>query len=161
MLIVAITTQTVSRTVDSASTLLNTWTRILSQTEHNQRLILNPKWQGASQDIADMESEALAKQQATERRELELQQRREAAQRKAEEEERKKSETASGTARNVRGTSRGRAARGGMGRTPYVSQTTRGQIGTRGTNNIVTTASRKPGSGITRGTGSVRGHGRT
>ncbi|KAL2008060.1 hypothetical protein VTN00DRAFT_8042 [Thermoascus crustaceus] len=85
--------ETVSRTVSSASILLNTWTRILSQAEHNQRLILNPNWQGASQDIIDMENEAARKQQEAERRELELQQRREAAARKAEE-DRKKAETA-------------------------------------------------------------------
>jgi hypothetical protein len=64
--------QSVNQTVNSASTLLNTWTRILSQTEHNQRLILNHAWQGASQDQADQEQEAYARQQATERRELEL-----------------------------------------------------------------------------------------
>ncbi|RHZ67520.1 uncharacterized protein CDV56_108583 [Aspergillus thermomutatus] len=98
---------TVARTVDSASTLLNTWTRILSQTEHNQRLILNPNWQGAIQDVADMENEELLRQQAAERRERELQQQREAAARKAEEEEKKRALAAS--ARGTRGTaSRGR-----------------------------------------------------
>ncbi|KKK16317.1 hypothetical protein ARAM_001768 [Aspergillus rambellii] len=85
--------QTVSRTVNSASTLLNTWTRILSQTEHNQRLILNSNWQGAVQDVADMENEELLKQQAAERRERELQQQREAAARKAEEEDRKRAQS--------------------------------------------------------------------
>ncbi|KAI7241985.1 hypothetical protein KC330_g358 [Hortaea werneckii] len=50
---------TVQRTVENASTLLATWTRILSQTEHNQRLILNPQWQGATQDVEDIESEEL------------------------------------------------------------------------------------------------------
>ncbi|KAK0707483.1 DASH complex subunit Duo1-domain-containing protein [Lasiosphaeris hirsuta] len=50
---------TVSRTVENASTLLNTWTRILSQTEHNQRLILNPNWKGATDDLADMENETI------------------------------------------------------------------------------------------------------
>ena len=64
--------QSVNQTVNSASTLLNTWTRILSQTEHNQRLILNHAWQGASQDRADQEQEAYARQQAAEQRELEL-----------------------------------------------------------------------------------------
>ncbi|GAD99120.1 hypothetical protein PVAR5_7826 [Paecilomyces variotii No. 5] len=98
---------TVSRTVNSASTLLNTWTRILSQTEHNQRLILNPNWQGASQDIADMEQEAALKQQEAEKRERELQQRREAAARKAEEEERRRAAGTS-TTRTTRGTTRGR-----------------------------------------------------
>ncbi|KAI8950375.1 DASH complex subunit Duo1-domain-containing protein [Xylaria longipes] len=68
--------QTVSNTVTTASTLLNTWTRILSQTEHNQRLLLNPSWKGASQDLADMESEAAAKAAAAERRAAEEERRR-------------------------------------------------------------------------------------
>ncbi|OOF96582.1 hypothetical protein ASPCADRAFT_129661 [Aspergillus carbonarius ITEM 5010] len=97
---------TVSRTLDSASTLLNTWTRILSQTEHNQRLILNPNWQGAVQDVAEMENEELLRQQAAERRERELQQQREAAARKAEEDQRKRA-LAAGT-RTTRGTTRGK-----------------------------------------------------
>ncbi|KJK64898.1 DASH complex subunit Duo1 [Aspergillus parasiticus SU-1] len=91
---------TVSRTVDSASTLLNTWTRILSQTEHNQRLILNPNWQGAVQDVADLENEERLKQQAAERRERELQEQREAAARRAAEEEKRRTQAA---ARGTRG----------------------------------------------------------
>ncbi|KAI7468584.1 hypothetical protein KC357_g6700 [Hortaea werneckii] len=59
---------TVQRTVENASTLLATWTRILSQTEHNQRLILNPQWQGATQDVEDIESEELRRQQERERK---------------------------------------------------------------------------------------------
>ncbi|KAL2130653.1 hypothetical protein VTI74DRAFT_6116 [Chaetomium olivicolor] len=103
---------TVSKTVANASTLLNTWTRILSQTEHNQRLILNPEWKGATQDLVDMENEALQKQQEAERRAAEAERRREEARRKAEEEERKR---AAGTAapsssRGIgRGLARGRA----------------------------------------------------
>jgi len=151
---------TVSRTVESASTLLNTWTRILSQTEHNQGLILNPRWQGASNDIADIESEALAKQEAAQRREVELQQRRQAAQRKAEEEERKKSGATPGAVRAIRGTSRGRV-RTGFGRASNASHATRGQTSTRGTNHIGTTVPRKPGTSMTSGPGSVRGRGRT
>jgi hypothetical protein len=103
--------QTVSKTVDNASTLLNTWTRILSQTEHNQRLILNPEWKGATQDLIDMENEALLKQQEAERRAAEAERRREEARRKAEEEERKRSGSAatSSSSRGIgRGISRGR-----------------------------------------------------
>ncbi|KAL4928409.1 DASH complex subunit Duo1-domain-containing protein [Aspergillus undulatus] len=85
--------ETVSRTVNNASTLLNTWTRILSQTEHNQRVILNPQWQGATQDAADLENEEFLRQQAAERRERELQEQREAAARKAEETERKRAQS--------------------------------------------------------------------
>lgn len=81
---------TVSRTVTSASTLLNTWIQILSQTEHNQRLILNPNWQGASQDVTDMENETVLKAQAAERRAAEEESRREEARRRAEDEERQR-----------------------------------------------------------------------
>ncbi|KAI4619878.1 hypothetical protein J4E83_005735 [Alternaria metachromatica] len=80
---------TVSRTVQNASTLLQTWTRILSQTEHNQRLILNPQWQGASQDLIDIEEEEVHRQQAAQRRAADEQARREAAARKIEEDRRK------------------------------------------------------------------------
>jgi sRNA-binding protein len=81
--------QTVSKTVQNASTLLQTWTRILSQTEHNQRLILNPQWQGASQDLSAIEEEEVYRQQAAERRAAEEQARRDAANRRAEEEQRR------------------------------------------------------------------------
>lgn len=94
-------------TVSATSQLLNTWTRILSQTEHNQRLILDPSWQGATQDIADIEEEAQAKQYAAERQEAEEQDRKAAATRKAEEDERRRSEAASRTSKPpVRGRGR-------------------------------------------------------
>ncbi|KAL4915309.1 DASH complex subunit Duo1-domain-containing protein [Aspergillus aurantiobrunneus] len=154
--------ENVSRTVNSASTLLNTWTRILSQTEHNQRVILNPDWQGASQDAADIENEELARQQAAERREMELQQQREAAARKAQEDERKR-----GQSTNTRGTrvvSRGRV-RSGLGRTPSVSYSGTSTSGTRTTSTTSgtkpsTTTTRRPVSGIARGPGVTRGRGR-
>ncbi|KAJ9258556.1 hypothetical protein DTO195F2_5209 [Paecilomyces variotii] len=144
---------TVSRTVNSASTLLNTWTRILSQTEHNQRLILNPNWQGASQDIADMEHEAALKQQEAERRARELQQRREAAAKKAEEEERRRAAGTS-TTRTTRGTTRGRV-RTGLGRTASTSSAGVGSSATRGATRGTTTAMRKPSTGgVSRSTAS-------
>ncbi|KAJ9316830.1 hypothetical protein DTO271D3_2963 [Paecilomyces variotii] len=150
---------TVSRTVNSASTLLNTWTRILSQTEHNQRLILNPNWQGASQDIADMEHEAALKQQEAERRARELQQRREAAAKKAEEEERRRAAGTS-TTRTTRGTTRGRV-RTGLGRTASTSSAGVGSSATRGAIRGTTTATRKPSTGgVSRSTGLPRGRGR-
>ncbi|KAF2226396.1 DASH complex subunit Duo1-domain-containing protein, partial [Elsinoe ampelina] len=86
---------TVNSSVRSASTLLDTWTRILSQTEHNQRLLLNPEWQGATQDLEDLENESILRQQAAERRAAEEDIRREAAARAAEEEERKRAATPS------------------------------------------------------------------
>jgi hypothetical protein len=143
---------TVQRTVDNASTLLATWTRILSQTEHNQRLILNPRWQGATQDLEDMENEELRRQQEAERRAIEEQRRREEAQRKAEEEERKRA-MAPSTER--RGTSRTRSVRG-------TSSSTRGYVGVGGqTGRARGTVGPTRGSGIGRGTtGGTRGRGR-
>ncbi|KFY33262.1 hypothetical protein V495_08331, partial [Pseudogymnoascus sp. VKM F-4514 (FW-929)] len=79
---------TVSTTVTSASTLLNTWTRMLGQTEHNQRLLLDPNWKGASQDLIDAENEVVMRAQAAERKAAEEARRREEARAKAEEEER-------------------------------------------------------------------------
>lgn len=110
---------TVHQTVNNASTLLATWTRILSQTEHNQSLILNPNWEGATHDLDEMENDELRRQQEIERRELEAQRRREEAARKAEEEERKRAaaEAKMGSVartRSVRGT-RASSLRSGVG----------------------------------------------
>ncbi|KAJ5643726.1 uncharacterized protein N7484_006233 [Penicillium longicatenatum] len=122
---------TVSRTVTSASTLLNTWTRILSQTEHNQRLILNRNWHGATQDVADMETEEAQKRQAAERREQALQQQREAAARKAEEEAQRRALSTRGT----RGTSRGTVRSTGLGRTPSSNRSHAGIFNNNSTTN--------------------------
>ncbi|KAH7552760.1 galactokinase [Bipolaris maydis] len=100
---------TVARTVQNASTLLQTWTRILSQTEHNQRLILNPQWQGASQDLVDIEEEQAHRQQAAQRRAAEEQARREAAARKIEE-DRQRAEAAAKPGTRGRGRGRPRGA---------------------------------------------------
>ncbi|KAL4945059.1 DASH complex subunit Duo1-domain-containing protein [Aspergillus oleicola] len=148
--------ESVSRTVDSASTLLNTWTRILSQTEHNQRVILNPQWQGATQDAADVENEEFLRQQAAERRERELQEQREAAARKAEEAERKRAQS-TGT-RGARVVPRGRV-RSGLGRTPSVSSSSASGTRTTTGTKTSTTTTRRPVSGIARGSGTTRGRG--
>ncbi|ELR02642.1 hypothetical protein GMDG_05603 [Pseudogymnoascus destructans 20631-21] len=105
---------TVSTTVTSASTLLNTWTRMLGQTEHNQRLLLDPNWKGASQDLVDAENEVVMRAQAAERRAAEEARRREEARAKAEEEERVR--LAGGTTRGrvSRGRGRGRGLRGSV-----------------------------------------------
>ncbi|KAM3071245.1 hypothetical protein ACMFMF_007718 [Clarireedia jacksonii] len=135
---------TVSRTVTSASTLLNTWTRILSQTEHNQRLILNPNWRGATQDIIDMENDTVLKAQAAERRAAEEERRREEAKRRAEDEERQRQ---AGT--TTRGTRGGRErGRGGLAGTGSVGSSGYGQssLGRGGS-----TGSGRSGSGIRRG----------
>lgn len=142
---------TVSRTVTSASTLLNTWIRILSQTEHNQRLILNPNWQGASQDIADMENEQVLKAQAAERRVAEEERRREEARRRAEDEERQRQ---AGTAvRGARGT-RGRGRGTGRGLSSGY-----GLSGSSGTSSLGrgTSQTSRSSTGIGRSSGSVRG----
>ncbi|KAI0434241.1 hypothetical protein F5Y09DRAFT_296978 [Xylaria sp. FL1042] len=117
--------QTVSNTVNAASTLLNTWTRILSQTEHNQRLLLNPSWKGATQDLADIESEAAAKAAAAERRAAEEERRRTEARRRAEEAQRQREAAANSSStglgrgrasvRGVRGTTRATARGRGIG----------------------------------------------
>lgn len=107
--------ETVNRTVDSASTLLATWTRILSQTEHNQRLILNPNWHGATQDVEDMENEDARRQQEAEKRARDEQRRKDEAQRRVEEEERRKA--AAVAAPRGRGAGRARGTRGVSGST--------------------------------------------
>ncbi|KAL7269907.1 hypothetical protein RUND412_007400 [Rhizina undulata] len=58
----------VSTTVDNANKLLDHWIRILSQTENTRHLILNGRWEGATQDLAAIKAEALAEAQAAERR---------------------------------------------------------------------------------------------
>ncbi|KAF2665804.1 hypothetical protein BT63DRAFT_428751 [Microthyrium microscopicum] len=98
--------ETVSKTVDSASSLLQTWTRILSQSEHNQRLILNPRWQGATRDLSEIENDEIRRQQDAQRRQYEEQQRREAAARKAEEDERKRAAATPSRGPRGRGTGR-------------------------------------------------------
>ena len=103
--------KTVSDTVSDASTLLNTWTRILSQTEHNQRLILDPAWRGSTQDLQDAENETLQRQLLAERKAVEEERRKEERRRRAEDEERQRA-VAQATPR-ARGSTRGRGrARG-------------------------------------------------
>lgn len=144
---------TVQSTVENASTLLGTWTRILSQTEHNQRLILDPQWQGAAQDLEDEEHEQVRRREDRERRVREEERRREEGERKREEEERRKAMAPAATT-SRRGSVRGARGTAGTGRgyTGVGGQTGRG----RGT-----TAGAARGSGIGRGTSSTgRGRGR-
>lgn len=103
--------QSVSQTVNNASTLLNTWTRMLSQTEHNQRLILNPKWKGSTQDLHDIEADAIAQQQAAERRAADAERRREEVRRKGEEQDRARMAGTGSTPGRASGTRRARATR--------------------------------------------------
>ncbi|KAK4547765.1 hypothetical protein LTR36_000723 [Oleoguttula mirabilis] len=142
---------TVQRTVENASTLLATWTRILSQTEHNQRLILNPNWHGATQDVEDMENEDVRRQQEAERRAADEQGRREEAQRRAEDEERRRAVSTLST----RGTGKTRGARGS-------SSSSRGYVGVGGQTGRGRGTTSTRGSGIGRGTSATatRGRGR-
>lgn len=132
--------QSVSQTVTNASTLLNTWTSILSQTEHSQRLILNPNWKGATQDLQDIENDALQKQRAAERRAAEEERRREDLRRRVEEREQARQAgttiTRGPSTRGTRGRGRG-APRGGS--STYGQGSSSSTPGTRG------------GSGIGRG----------
>ena len=142
----------------NASTLLNTWTRILSQTEHNQRLILNPSWQGANTDIAEAENELNARQQAAMRLEMEEQNRREAeAARKAEEEERRLEAAAIADSRGRRGgrtpTTRSSSWRSGYRRASTSGPgATHGSYSGRGSRVGSSTASYRAGTGAGRGT---------
>ena len=148
---------TVSATVNNASTLLTTWTRILSQTEHNQRLILNPNWQGASQDIADSENEEVLRRQEKERRREEEIRKEEAREREREEQERRG--LAEGTTKGSRG--RGKGVGRGVGRgvsNGYLS--VGGEGGVRGSGRGAATASRRAATGIGHGLTSGRGRGR-
>ncbi|MCJ1253204.1 hypothetical protein MMC24_001015 [Lignoscripta atroalba] len=160
--------ETVSQTVTSAHTLLQTWTRILSQTEHNQRLLLNPSWQGASQDVADMQRENRAKEeQERERRDV-LQQQQQQQQRREQEErarrnngngngnkQQEEEEVGEGSTRRERGRGGGLGGRGaGRGRG------TAGRGGVRGTGTTGGRAGSGAGRGVGRGTGVGRGRGR-
>lgn len=101
--------QTTTQTVNNAHTLLDTWTRILSQTEHNQRLILNPAWSGATADLSEIENESMLRQRDAQRREAEEAERRAAAEeRRRHEEERRKVEAEKREAANNARTATGR-----------------------------------------------------
>ncbi|KAL7925246.1 DASH complex subunit Duo1 domain-containing protein [Trichoderma austrokoningii] len=151
--------ESVSKTVSNASTLLNTWTRILSQTEHNQRLILDPTWKGATDDLAEIEAEALRKQQAEARKAAEEEERKEEIRRRREEDEQRRKLPASTSARGARGAPSGlRGARGGRGRTRTAAGSSR--IATRSryssSNSASASSSSRGTSGIGRGLGTTR-----
>ncbi len=129
---------------------------MLSQTEHNQRLILNPDWKGTTQDLLDVESEALRRQQEAERRAART---RTATRRCAAQGPRTTSAgdrpVASSTGRVTRGPrSRGRAGgvtRGGPSSTRGASSS---YLADNSTSSV---PSARSGSNIGRGIGSTRG----
>lgn len=144
----------VSQTVTSATSLLNTYTRILSQTEHNNRLILSPQWHGASDDLSKVENEPILRLQAKERREIEERERREVAVRKAEEDERRREAAAS-----VRG------SRGGRGRSSGYAGVGRGRssgyvgVGGQGGRGVGRGGATGTGGGRSSSTAKARGRG--
>lgn len=141
----------------SASTLLNTWIRILSQTEHNQRLLLSPNWQGATQDLANIENEAILRMQAAERRAAEEERRKEDARRRAEDEERQQQAGSTRGTRGTRGRGRSVGRAGSVSSSGYGVNRSSSTSGTRGTYQV---SAGRSGTGIGRGTGSVRGRAR-
>ncbi|POS85950.1 hypothetical protein EPUL_003572 [Erysiphe pulchra] len=146
---------TVLQTVNSASILLDAWVKILSYTEHNQRLITNPNWKGASADIAIIENESILKAQAEEKRALEDERRKEEARRAEEEEERRRQ-----VGNPSRG-SRGALRRFGGSKRGYSSSSlnTTGRVsGTQSSGRGIPVA--RAGSGIGRGLGTSRGRSR-
>ncbi|KAL0633843.1 hypothetical protein Q9L58_007214 [Maublancomyces gigas] len=148
--------ETVSSTVASANTLLDLWIRILSQTEHTQRLLLSGHWQGATQDLHDIDAESTHQAREAERRRQHERERAEEREREAEaaaarrEAAERKPPPTRGT-RGYRGTRRtgSSGSRGGGSRiVPPASGT-----GSRGGSE-----SRAPaGTGIGRGVGGMRG----
>lgn len=150
------TLQTVSNTVASANTLLDLWIRILSQTEHTQRLLLSGHWQGATQDLDDIEVEAAHKVQEAERRREQERERvaereREAAAAEARKSVAEKKPTNTRGGRGGRKTALTGSQRGGsrIAAPPPISGT-----GNRGS------SVPQPSRGGGRGIGSVRGRGR-
>lgn len=111
--------KTTSTTINSATSLLSTWTAILSRTEHNQRLLLNSAWQGVTADIQDAENDVLTRRREREKRTAEEQARRdeEVRQRAArDEEDQRRRDVASATPGKRRGG--GRKVHAGAAATP-------------------------------------------
>lgn len=161
--------QSVSQTVTNASTLLNTWTRILSQTEHNQRLILDRDWHGSTRDLEAVEEEKLERQLAAQLRAAEDERRLEERRRAAEDAERKRMAGGSSAAGGGSGVSgRGRGTTGGVGGTRgartaragrgFLRAGTGSNAGAGGVGNTSTASgSSRAGSQIGRGFGAARG----
>ncbi|KAI5805531.1 DASH complex subunit Duo1 [Peziza echinospora] len=153
--------ETVASTVNNADKLLNLWIRILSQTEHTQRLILNGHWEGASKDITDLEAEAIARANDAARRREDERERELARER-----ERAAAAAAREAAENRPSAGTGKGGSSGYGR---VKKTVGGAAGTdRGTGTgggsssaaAETTRGRGAPRGLRRGTGRVGTAGR-
>ncbi|KAK4686002.1 hypothetical protein P7C73_g4128, partial [Tremellales sp. Uapishka_1] len=100
--------------VSQTSALLDEYTRLLGQTEHSRRLIMNPLWTGAEDDAAAILAEEEAKQAAA----LAAQEEAERARRRVEEKERENERAKSVRESEVQrgaGGSRGRVMGAGTG----------------------------------------------
>lgn len=140
--------QTVSSTVNSANTLLNLWVRILSQTEHTQRLLLSGHWEGGNKDLNGIEQEALAKAQEAERRKEE-----ERARAVARERERERVAAAREAADNRP------SSRSGRG-TSSIYGSGRGKVGVgAGGSSSIAGSSRAPATSSIPGADTLRGRG--
>ncbi|KAE8540357.1 hypothetical protein D1P53_003302 [Cryptococcus gattii VGV] len=151
--------------VQQTSLLLEEYTAILGQAEHTQRLLLNPRWTGSSDDAAAIAAEEQVRAAAAVKALEEAQAAAEAAQvaeeqaRKLAERERAQSEVRTrGTGTRGRGIARGsgmargssRLVRGGSVSVRGGSGSVRGESGSvRGGNGLA----RGGGSGLTRGRG--------
>ncbi|PMB65309.1 hypothetical protein BM221_008665 [Beauveria bassiana] len=124
-------------------------------TEHNQRLILDPRWKGTTEDLAEQEAEALQRQQEAERRAREEEQRREELRRRREEEETKRrlapgSRSIRAPASSRGSVSRARARAGSrIGTASGYSSYNTSSSSSRGTSGL--------GRGVGRGAGTARG----
>ncbi|KAI5858559.1 DASH complex subunit Duo1-domain-containing protein [Tricharina praecox] len=129
--------ETVSSTVENANNLLNLWIKILSQTDHTQRLLQSRHWEGASKELENIQAETQAKQREVQRRAEEARERAAARERDAAATEarrlaaEKKPTGRVGTRRGATGTSSGRGAAGGS-RTGTGSYTSNSSSSTRG-----------------------------
>ncbi|TGZ83107.1 hypothetical protein EX30DRAFT_394346 [Ascodesmis nigricans] len=145
--------ETVSQGVTNANNLLDLWIRILSQTEHNQRLLQSESWHGLTKDLADVEEEERQRKEEVERRVEDA--RRRAAEREKEAAAAEARRVAAekkpvrGIRKGVTPSSRGRGRGGGGGGGIPAPGPSSGRGGTVGR-----------GSGIARGAGTARGRGK-
>ncbi|KAL1408439.1 hypothetical protein Q8F55_005251 [Vanrija albida] len=116
--------------VNETRTLLDTYVRLVGQTHHTQRLLLNPKWTGAAGDAAALAAAEAARIAAAEEAARVAEEERAAAQRRAEEEEEaaRRAEAAKAASRGAprgRGIARGRGVARGASASGIPSRTVR------------------------------------
>jgi len=114
--------QLVQNAVSNSSNLLDIWTKILSQTQHNQRLILHPAWKGSAHADEEAENDFTLQRQEAERLAAEKARKDEQAARLLAESQKPRPTTATST--NVRGGFTGRAKSSGYGQRSLPTRTT-------------------------------------